>query len=127
MQRPALIAVPHGIVPARRLCAARAAVEARIAEEREGVGERLRIELGKRVELQGVVAADGELPELRLAHAAPDHTVERLTATAAVGIRRLLPLFEAAVVRKARARVGELARRRAEAGLRPGEQVEVVA
>src|ERR1700722_18471754 len=110
MHRAARKHVLAGVVQARRLGAAGAGVEAGIAQEGKGIREGLRIVQRKRVELQGLLTADGERPEARTAEAGPDHAIEGLTATAAVGIRGLFALWLAAVRGKRLARVHQLPR-----------------
>src|ERR1700722_13611333 len=92
MDRTVLIDILHRVAQAGRLGAAGTGIEPRIAEEREGVGQGLRVIHRERVELQRLLAADGERSVDFVAQAAKSRPVEGLSAAAAVGVRRLLAL-----------------------------------
>ena len=125
--RAILVGVSGRVVPARAFGAARTAVEAGVPQERKRVREGLRIVLRERIELQRVVPADRELAVHRVGEAAVGLPVERLAATAAVGVCRLLALRYAAVEHDAVARIDQLRGQRVEAGLEPADDVEAEA
>ncbi len=117
-----LIGILDRVIPTRSLRATRASIEARIAEKRECVRESLRIELGKRLELQRILAANGQCAEVLVAHAAKKNTVEGLTTPAAVSVRSLTALLHTAILSDAQASISQVPRQRIEARLEPCDQ-----
>src|ERR1700684_1328222 len=116
--RAVVIDVLGRIVPARRFGAAGAAVGAGVAEQRQGVGQRHRVERGNTVELEGVGAADGQCTILSVADAAPELTVEGLAAAAAVGVGSLLVVSLTRVLDERATAVGKSAFQRIDAGIK---------
>jgi hypothetical protein len=68
------------------LRAAGARIGAGIAEQRKGVGQAQRIVSADSVKLKGILPADRQRSPLLVAEAAIELAVERLAATAAVGV-----------------------------------------
>ena len=110
MHRAVLIHILDRVVPARCFRTASAAVKPRIAKKRECVGEILWIGQNELVELQRVLTADREGAELFGTHTTKKYAVKGLTATTAIGVCGLTPLWPGAVSDDARASVSQLAR-----------------
>ncbi len=127
MHRSVLIDVLYRIIPACCFRAARAAIRAGIAQKREGVGERQRIVGGNAVELERLLPAAGQCAIGWVANAAIAHAVDRLAATAAVGVGGLVAVRYAGVLDKGAATVGEFECRRIEAGVDLADGGEAIA